>query len=138
MTGRLEGLPPKLCEWCGDRPRVVGSVYCSPDCEEQDRLFVNNLWRCHSDGREICAPCRGYSDYCAPLRCHSSILDDLLWTLWGWLWVLGGAATPGAWLGDLRWQCEGCHGWQDPDHGCADDAPELCDDCWAEQQGVEL
>lgn len=71
----------------------------------------------------------------APLRCHSSILDELLWALWGWLWVLGGAATPEAWLGDLRWQCEECHGWQDPDHGCADDAPELCDDCWAETHG---
>ena len=30
------GLPPVLCEWCGDRSRVVGSVYCSPACEEQD------------------------------------------------------------------------------------------------------
>jgi hypothetical protein len=28
------------------------------------------------------------------------------------------------------WQCEGCKGWFPADHGCADDWPDLCDDCW--------
>jgi hypothetical protein len=42
------------------------------------------------DGREICAPCRGYDDHCAPLGCSGAVLDELLWALFGWLWLAGG------------------------------------------------
>lgn len=55
-------------------------------------------------------------------------LHELAWSLWGWLWVLGGAPADG-WLDWLRWQCEGCGGWYGPDNGAADCRPGLCDDC---------
>jgi hypothetical protein len=32
------------------------------------------------------------------------------------------------------WRCEGCGKWQHPDHGCADELPELCDTCWGEAE----
>lgn len=82
------------------------------------------------EARQPCAPCRGYSDYCAPLGCSEAVLDELLWALFGWLWVLGGQPLD-SWTHELAWQCVGCGGWQSPDHGCADQDPDLCDDCWA-------
>jgi hypothetical protein len=40
------------------------------------------------------------------------------------------------WLVELDrvWLCPGCWKYQSWSRGCADDHPELCDDCWAERQ----
>jgi hypothetical protein len=57
------------------------------------------------------------------------VLDELLWRLFGWIWVAGGRPLA-AWTHELAWQCEDCCAWQGPDEGCADDYPEICDDCW--------
>jgi hypothetical protein len=66
-------------------------------------------------GRPSCAPCRGYSDYCAPLGCSGAVLDELLWELFGWLWLLGGRSELDTWTPEET-MVAGFDDWWD-DHG---------------------
>lgn len=56
------------------------------------------------DGRQPCAPCRGYGEYCEAIGCYGAVLDELLWELFGWLWLLGGRTELETWdpAGDTR------------------------------------
>jgi hypothetical protein len=57
-------------------------------------------WPLLPDGREPCAPCRGWAEYCGYLGCSGAVLDELLWALFGWVWLAGGRSELETWTPD--------------------------------------
>lgn len=93
------------------------------------------------DGRQPCAPCRGYDDHCAPLGCSGAVLDELLWALFGWLWLAGGRSELETWTPDetrvagvdvdeLEW-CDDCGKVLTGDRWLVGLDSQLCDACYA-------
>lgn len=52
-------------------------------------------------GREPCEPCAGcWAPHAVPLACWPAVLDELLWELFGWLWLAGGRTELETWCPD--------------------------------------
>lgn len=108
------GLPvalvaPLLCDWCGEQPRLHGLRHCSPECEAEEAARIASWEVDDEEIRRDCAPCRGYDDHCGPLGCYPAVLDELLWSLFGWLWALGGRSELETWTPDET-RCAGVEG----------------------------
>jgi hypothetical protein len=41
--GLPEGMPPQCCEWCGEQPHVVGSIYCSAECAAEEAAWLVDM-----------------------------------------------------------------------------------------------
>ena len=59
-------------------------------------------------GREPCEPCRGcWAPHAIPLQCWPAVLDELLWALFGWLWLVGGRTELETWCPDVSYDDAG-------------------------------